>query len=320
MKTTILAPRLDCTFKEGHVPERRGEIPAIRVHWMNFINTLAEHLRINNHQVTVIEKPLWQFNPSDDYGDADVVFVPHKEKHNFNIPNKKTLYWMQTVIPQLFSIDQNGWGANMSFLPVSLDQPKFEAAELFSKYQTRILRNESKFDQPSPINFNQKDYILFLCQIPHDETIRLHSDVSVEAALIATLEFAKTQNLKVIVKGHPVNPLSMEQFKQITQRYGQQYVDNISIHDCIRNCLAAFCVNSGSGIEVMLHNKPLFIFGHSEYDNVVSKVTTDVQKIIEEWFTFSFVNYDKFIYSFVNHLYDSKDLESFKKLESLLAS
>ena len=42
MNVLILSPRLDVTFKEGPVPDQRGPIPPIRIHYKNFIESLEK--------------------------------------------------------------------------------------------------------------------------------------------------------------------------------------------------------------------------------------------------------------------------------------
>lgn len=315
MNILILYPRLDVTFKKGDVPNYRSMLSPIRQHWANFLNSLDKNLYDMGYTVEISELPLWQMDANADYSKYDVVFVPHKEKHNFDLKNTKTLYYMQTTFPDLFSIDKNGWGANLSYLPIELSKTKIN---YYEKYKERIINNISKFDQFAKKPLNRKDYILFLCQIPHDETIKYHSSVSVERALEMTLEFANEEKLDVIVKGHPVNPGSMEKLIEITKQFNQTYIDNYSIHNCIENCLAAFTVNSGSGLEVILHNKPLFHFGDAEYSSVSCKCKDDIYDIREKWYSWEFTNYENFFNSYINSLYDYRNDNSFIKLDNII--
>ena len=60
MRVDIYMPRLDVAFKEGPVTETRGPIAPIRVHWVKFLESLRDrHLELD-HEVRVIEVPLWQ--------------------------------------------------------------------------------------------------------------------------------------------------------------------------------------------------------------------------------------------------------------------
>jgi hypothetical protein len=50
MNITVLFPRLDVMFKKGPVPEQRGSIPPIRLHWQQFAQTLINHHRLKGDQ------------------------------------------------------------------------------------------------------------------------------------------------------------------------------------------------------------------------------------------------------------------------------
>ena len=66
MRVLILAPRLDCMFKEGPVPEVEGPPnDPIRVHWANLVKRLTEDHEEKGDTVEILKKPLWQFTPEE---------------------------------------------------------------------------------------------------------------------------------------------------------------------------------------------------------------------------------------------------------------
>ena len=90
----------------------------------------------------------------------------------------------------------------------------------------------------------------------HDETIQFHSDVSVEASLEALIKSIYCfPNLALVIKGHPVNPSSMQSLKNIfdeskikdanLKKRQIYWIDDISIHQLLESCMAVFTVNSG---------------------------------------------------------------------------
>lgn len=306
-KICLFAARLDTTFKPGPVPQKRGPIPPIREHWVNFFNRVLEC----EPNATVIELPLWQMTPEivNKAGDEhDIVLMPHKQRgEEFWHPNLR--FYMQTVFPEAFTIDVNGWGANLSFLPLK-GISKSNAYDFFNYLAGRINQNVSKFDQP-PQRFFPKNFdVLFVCQIPHDETIKYHSDISVEDALKGVLETARKKNYSVLVKGHPVNPGSMKNLFEISAQYADvaTWIDDISIHDAIRACKVVALVNSGVGFEAMLHSKPIFSYGRSEYQNFVHyKKEVDIHMNC-------MLDYAPFIYEFFEyHTLDTSDLFQFQR-------
>jgi Capsule polysaccharide biosynthesis protein len=270
-RVLILSPRLDVMFKEGPVPSKRGPIPAIRVHWANFVKCVEAEHKNRGDEVTVLELPLWQFKP-ELVKDTDIVYVPHREKRSFPVAESiEARYYMQTVFPWRFYVDSLGWAGGASIYPAIDFVTKTPSNPYcYEELRQYALRNGSKFDQPPVQNIKlPEDFVFFPCQIPHDETIKYHSNVSVETALEATLSMCWVMNKKVIVKGHPVNPGSMAPLKSICAKYENAiWLENVSIHEIIPKARVIVVVNSGTGMETLLHSKPVITFGRCEYDVV----------------------------------------------------
>ena len=87
-------------------------------------------------------------------------------------------------------------------------------------------------------------FILFPCQLPHDETIRYHSDVSVEKALSAVILAIKETNM-LIDHQSSSKSAAMKSLYDIYLHYKENWhnnincqllwIDNISIHSLIKN-------------------------------------------------------------------------------------
>ncbi len=282
-KIVILKPRLDVTFKYfGPVASERKAIEPIRLYWKNFIDLIKVEHEKNNETVEVIEKPLWEFNV--DFVkklNFTAIYIPHHSIDTFDKKKELTgaLYYMQMVFPWLFQVDPLGWCASASKWPIK--PLKKSNGEIFKKYQKFAFSGLSKFDQPARKNFEfDNSFILFLCQITNDETIKLHSEISVKDALVKTLDFAKTKKIQIIVKPHPLNRESMKPLGRIVLdriNNGENilWARNINIHDLLSNCEAVFTVNSGAGMEAILHNKPVFCYGRSDYASVSHYILKD---------------------------------------------
>ena len=320
MKVCILKPRLDCMFKKGHVPEVKGPTPHHRKPFENFVEQVAQEYLYRGDEVKIIEKALWQFSPKDvEENDADITFVPHKEKHNFDCGDRKVLYYMQMVIPEYFSVNKTGWLAGATYAPLDPNQGD-ENANCFDKLSARSKNNISKFDQPKRL-FNQfphRDYILFPCQIPHDETIKYHSKITVEQALNAVITYCEQKNQRLIVKGHPVNRASMEPLRTLTiASTVTEYIEDGSIFDFIEHAKLVCVVNSGTGFESILMNKPVVMFGDAEYDKVVNKANLDNYMDVIASASYDATQYRKFVNRWTTIMYKSDDSISFRKLPSI---
>lgn len=288
MNIDIYMPRLDITFKEGPAPKERSEIPAIRQYWMSFCNILrTTHLKAG-HQARLIEAPLWKITTplvSKVSADSNIIYIPHKMNLNW-VLDERVRYYMQMVIPSIFSVDPEGWCASTSNWPIAFDswkETEFEPdiSDLLTK---RISNNISKFNQPNHINVDlPENYVLFPCQIPHDETIKYHSDISVEDALRSLLSSLRLiDTYSIVIKGHPANPGAMKVLKDIYLEFKKKlpdnlskkiiWIDTISIHQLLASCKAVFTVNSGVGLEALLHRKKVYTFGNADYASASTKI------------------------------------------------
>ena len=320
MKVLLLSPFLDAPFKKSAGTHRSGHIIPIRQYWKNFIEGTIQKHRDRGDDVTVIENYQWYFNEmsKDVFKHYDRVYIPHRNSAQYEYHESNARYFHQTVFPWLFTIDSKGWGGTNSKHP--FDYHSGKDLGVFENLQKRIAANDSKFDQPMDNHWipPKGDYIFFPCQIPHDETILFHSDVGVVEALTNICSWANQNKIQVVAKGHPINPGSMEQCQQVTVRFDNvTWVDNCSIHDALSNCKAVYTINSGVGMEALLHEKPVVTFGKSEYDCVTYNATVDTMEgawdYVNAWDgdkdpSYMLGEYRKFMDCFVGYCVDSSNV------------
>lgn len=301
-KIIILKPRLDVPFKyAGEIPKEKGEISKIRSYWEKFVRKLSSHYSSKGNDVEIIEKPLWQFDNQFVLKlSYSKIFIPHHCVKTFDESKRLTnaFYYMQMVFPWLFQVDNIGWCADASVWPI---KPSINCdKQIFKKYQNLCKQGLSKFPQPKRNQFiNQNKYILFLCQLPYDQTIKLHSDISVMDALIKTIKISISLGIQLIIKPHPLNKEAMRPFLELaaknnltSNKYEILWAKTANIHDLLEKCEAVFTVNSGGGMEAILHNKPVFCFGRSDYASVSHFITDGI-----DW-----QNKDKYISQYPNFL------------------
>ncbi|WP_289036177.1 hypothetical protein [uncultured Roseibium sp.] len=283
-KILVVRPRLDCSFKKGSVPEVETQpTQPIRILYDRFLDTLEATHAGNGYDVTSWRRPLWQFGLEEMQAaarDYDALLFPHKLRKNFDI-GKNALFYKATPFGEFFTVDPKGWGASLSFLPVT-PEPHQDAPAFFQKLRKRVAENHSIMTQPNQdVELPCSNYLLFICQIPHDETLLYHSDVSVAEALAAVIDYADWRGRKLLVKGHPQNPRVMAEFKQMVEASANAtWIEDISIHTCLAGASCVFMVNSGVGFEAMLHKKQVISFGHAEYSNVVCQAGPSRESIL----------------------------------------
>ena len=338
MRVDIWMPRLDVAFKKGPVPEARGPVAPIRVHWIKFLESLRDRHAKLGHEVRVIEVPLWQITTDfvqDTSQMADRIYIPHKMRENWWL-DERVHYYTQMVIPNIFSIDNKGWCATASSYPI---RPDGDAdSGVYEMLRARIKGNISKFDQPAHKQTDlEPGYVFFPCQLPHDETIKYHSDVEVADALRGTMEWVRNYNSLVseiekrhiVIKGHPVNPGAMVTLRQVysdmlPEMNGRaHWVDDMSIHQLIDNAKVVVTVNSGVGLEAILHGKSVFTFGRADYDTVTrscpaslmgDKMPAAMELSYRDLNEEDIHIYKKFIDAWYNTHYDYEDPRTFEKI------
>lgn len=324
MKVVIFHPRVDQTFKSFGETEWHevtssymnqsvaDGIATHRLEWFYFTQNLKNYHHDKGDDVIEVIRPLWAFTPEDLklYSDADRFYIPHHDKKTFP-GDDRCYYYMQTVFPHLFTVDKNGWGADLTNAPFN---PALGTdSGVYEQYQQRITSNESKFAQPSkPLPESLKDgYALFVCQLPHDQTIKLHSSVSVEDALRDTIRWTKEQGIPLVIKGHPANPGAMGSLRRIHAdgKWGV-YTDAYSIHALLSKCRVAVMVNSGVGFEAILHGKPVIAYGRSEYAQVIN---TSENKSLDR-LSCDIEAYKKFFDVFVKNCVDTSNMDTYTQL------
>ena len=314
-KIIILKPRLDVPFKYvGEIPKEKGKISEIRTYWEKFVNKLSSHYLSKGNEVEIIEKPLWQFDRQFVLNlRYDKIFIPHHCIKTFD--ESKSLinayYYMQMVFPWLFQVDRIGWCADASVWPI---KPSIKSdQQIFKQYQRLGKLGLSKFPQPKRNQFVSKNkFILFLCQLPYDQTIKLHSDISVMDALIKTIQISISLEIQLIVKPHPLNTEAMRPFLELaakhnlkSNKYEILWAKTANIHDLLEKCEAVFTVNSGGGMEAILHNKPVFCFGKSDYASVSHFVTESIDWNNKDRYI---SNYPNFLDAYVKSMIDVSDI------------
>lgn len=317
-RALIARPRLDCSFKKGAVPATEGPpLNNVLALFGTFLDNLETHFQSQGWEVVNDKRPLWQFELDEIQRSArtfDLVLFPHKLAKQFPIgPN--ALYYKTTPIPEFLTVDHQGWGASLSFLPAKPEaSPQAEA--FYDELQQRVTTNQSVFAQPAQAALPDSDYLLFVCQVPHDETIIFHSDVKVEEALAAVIAYANAKGEKLIVKGHPANRKAMAQFKAMTEESKTGiWVDDVSIHSCLAGARRVFMVNSGVGIEAMLHGKTVTHFGRAEYSNIYPKARPTCEAIAaldDTWVSRDVMA--AFLYSFFSKTIRYDDMATYSRV------
>jgi capsule polysaccharide modification protein KpsS len=107
----------------------------------------------------------------------------------------------------------------------------------------------------------------------------------------------------------------MESLKQIANKYRHViWMDDVSIHQLIPTARAVVVVNSGTGLESLLHQRPVVTFGRADYDAVTNRVEGDnLEKLLADP-KFDQVAVKNFVDNWYAACYNTIDETSFSKL------
>ena len=88
-----------------------------------------------------------------------------------------------------------------------------------------------------------------------------------------------------------------------------KWADDVNINNLIANAAAVIMVNSGVGMESILHGKRVAVFGDADYDSVVCKVSPStavdgISSLLES--APDIDKYKTFVNTYVAKMYDSR--------------
>jgi hypothetical protein len=187
------------------------------------------------------------------------------------------------AIPGYYLFDRTGFSGWAEigryaerFKPL-IDRVDANVARSFVKDLRRTLveRNLSKYPQSDRAFASPGPFVFFPLQLLDDTVVALQRfptlDVLEKAATIA-----RDKRKYLVIKRHPscMNECVANAIARLSR--GNEYVvrTDASIHAILRACDAVLVANSGVGFEALIHHRPVYTFGGSEYELVTQKLAT----------------------------------------------
>jgi len=119
-------------------------------------------------------------------------------------------------------------------------------------------------------------------QLPHDETIKWHSDFSAEQFVENLCKWGQDQSIPLVFKGHPVNLAAMKPLKAIIEKYSNcYYTSEGNFQQMLEEAECVYVQNGGSGQEAMLLDKKVVVFADAEYNAAV--IQGDINNLGGTW-------------------------------------
>ncbi|RYG36022.1 MAG: hypothetical protein EON93_05690 [Burkholderiales bacterium] len=262
----------------------------LRRRWTLFADTAAAAFRREGWDADQVIIDRWAIGPASvGAADADIVFVPHSTRRQLGETQRPVMFYMQVMQRWLFTADPEGWGPATSRYPYSDYVSGNPDSGVWDSYRQRlVVCNESKFDQPAAATRENmiatglipaQPFIFFPCQIPHDESLTLFSDISESDLVRALGAWSRASGTPVVFKEHPANRRAMALLR--TAAGPDVFWSEASIHDLVREAAAVYTLNSGVGFEALFHTTPIATFARAEYD-VVTEIA-DIARLDAIW-------------------------------------
>lgn len=206
------------------------------------------------------------------HGNEDLP-VPFFSYHTVS-PRGNGLHFKETDRPSRFSFDARGYSGWSDFSHRSSSQLPLAgvdrqlAARLFAEDQQQIIgRNISKYAQ-DPRRSGEalpEQFVFVALQMTGDSVQELASFTPIEM-MEEVIRACGKLNRTVVVKRHPLcGSAVIGKYLLDNEAAGRIRLAGGSIHDIIARAEAVCVVNSGVGAEALLHEKPVYVFGRSDY-------------------------------------------------------
>ncbi|MNP27298.1 Capsule polysaccharide biosynthesis protein [compost metagenome] len=123
------------------------------------------------------------------------------------------------------------------------------------------------------------DYVFVALQIPTDTVAALAYITGAELVQTVAEHYLHT-GVKVRVKRHPYcNSMTVQKTLDNLVKAGAIEISDASVHDLIADAKAVFTVNSGVGLEALLHQKPVVVTGDCDYSYAVAAQPRSIDEL-----------------------------------------
>ena len=180
-------------------------------------------------------------------------------------------------LPGYFYVDRAGFGgwAELANHPELL--PDLSACTVARRFAAlaRLIRDRRVTKYPQPATADgplPHEFLLALTQVQGDDVLRLQY-MSTLAMLDIAYDQARALGLPLVVKRHP-RDTDARLARGLAHRARQPgfVVRSAAIHDLIAASAGVCVINSGTGFEALLHEKPVFTFGKSDYSRATQTI------------------------------------------------
>lgn len=180
------------------------------------------------------------------------------------------LHFKETDRRSLFSFDQQGYAGWSKFGHLSKNEMQLDAVDgatassfFNTDREAMIATRGTKYEQNDIVEKLPEKYIFVGLQVIGDavQSLAYASPFDMLDEVVST---AKALNLQVVVKRHP-SCRAPQIAKYLADHAADLVLSTGNIHDIIPRAEAVCVINSGVGAESLIYEKPVYVFGKSDY-------------------------------------------------------
>lgn len=244
-----------------------------------FVNIYSYLLTLEN--IIVVPRNQWNWRKCDPIINNAYVISYHTR--SMDMDNKKHLHIQESTLAERCSMDYMGYAGYSSLA----DDFTYKIIDNYSKHINNIEQqisfyiknNISKYKQSDEEFHLESDYVFIPMQVTTDAVASLSYIDGIKLLKLVSEYFFNT-SIKVVVKRHPYcNSIEVEKLINELEKEGKIIVSDSSVHHLIKTSKAVITVNSGVGLETVIHNKPVIITGKSDYYYAATAIAKNGQEL-----------------------------------------
>ncbi|EMO0768511.1 capsular biosynthesis protein [Escherichia coli] len=240
-----------------------------------FQNIFSHVTKLKN--IIIIPRNQWNWRKCDPLIENAYVISYHTYSSN----TKTNLHIQESTLANRCSMDCIGYAGYSSLATnFTLTKDINISNDFLEQYTSAYINNNiSKYKQPdNEFNLNC-DYVFIPMQVTTDAVATLAYIDCIKLVKIVSEHYFNSPT-KVVVKRHPYcNSMDIEMLLTSLEKQGKIIISDASIHKLIHKAKIVITVNSGVGLEALIHNKPVIIAGKSDYSYAVSAIVKNEEEL-----------------------------------------
>lgn len=153
----------------------------------------------------------------------------------------------------------------------------------------KLFKSKSSSDLVYDTEDLTADYVFFPTQVRYDSQLILNSDINNQQAIEKAVVLAKERDCKLYVKIHPAetDPEILKDYISLKDKYNFLIV-NSNTTELIKNAKVVVTINSTIGLEALIYNKELKVYGRAIYSDFdFSRVLSYIHNYLVDFDYFS---------------------------------